>query len=395
MSSRVSLRGASQKPTEESYKVMLVDDSAVIRGLLTRTLESDPNIEVVASASNGEQAISVMKRHTIEVVVLDIEMPIMDGLTALPRLFAIDRHVQVIMASTLTQKNAKVSFQALAAGAADYIPKPSATRDIHSGDGFKRELTEKVKALGAAYRLKAGKGQADGAASGHAARSASSPKAGMRYKTADAGASDARAIDLRRASPGRVDVIAIGSSTGGPEALLSLMTELNGSVDVPVMITQHMPPTFTTILAEHIGRASGKQCAEAVDGERVLPGRIFLAPGDYHMTVALEDGEKVIHLNQDPPVNFCRPAVDMMLTSLAQAYGRNVLAVILTGMGHDGLDGGRAVTEADGIVIAQDEATSVIWGMPGAVAQAGLCSAVLPLDNIAPYLRQNAGRRVK
>lgn len=161
------------------------------------------------------------------------------------------------------------------------------------------------------------------------------------------------------------------------------------------MITQHMPPTFTTILADHIGRASGKKCAEAVDGEPVLPGRIFLAPGDYHMTVALENGEKVIRLNQDPPVNYCRPAVDMMLTSLAQTYGRNVLAVILTGMGHDGLDGGRAVTEADGIVIAQDEATSVIWGMPGAVAQAGLCSAVLPIDRIAPYLRQNAGRRVK
>lgn len=374
---------------------MLVDDSAVIRGLLTRTLESDPNIEIVASASNGEQAILVMKRHAIEVVVLDIEMPVMDGLTALPRLLAIDRDVKVIMASTLTQKNAKVSFQALAAGAADYIPKPSATRDIHSGEDFKRELTQKVKGLGAAYRLKRGEGQADAAASGYPARAASSPKAIMRDKTADAGASDARVIDLRRASPGKVDIIAIGSSTGGPEALLALMKELNGSVDVPVMITQHMPPTFTTILADHIGRASGKKCAEAVDGEPVLPGRIFLAPGDYHMTVALENGEKVIRLNQDPPVNYCRPAVDMMLTSLAQTYGRKVLAVILTGMGHDGLDGGRAVTEADGIVIAQDEATSVIWGMPGAVAQAGLCSAVLPLDNIAPYLRQNAGRRVK
>lgn len=374
---------------------MLVDDSAVIRGLLTRTLESDPNIEIVASASNGEQAILVMKRHAIEVVVLDIEMPVMDGLTALPRLLAIDRHVKVIMASTLTQKNAKVSFQALAAGAADYIPKPSATRDIHSGEDFKRELTQKVKGLGAAYRLNRGEGQADAAASGYPARAASSPKAIMRDKTADAGASDARAIDLRRASPGKVDIIAIGSSTGGPEALLALMKELNGSVDVPVVITQHMPPTFTTILAEHIGRASGKKCAEAVDGEPVLPGRIFVAPGDYHMTVALENGEKVIRLNQDPPVNFCRPAVDMMLTSLAQTYGRNVLAVILTGMGHDGLDGGRAVTDADGIVIAQDEATSVIWGMPGAVAQAGLCSAVLPIDRIAPYLRQNAGRRVK
>ncbi|MCH7542217.1 MAG: response regulator [Proteobacteria bacterium] len=263
---------------------------------MTRTLEADPKIEIVASASNGEQAISVMKRHDIEVVVLDIEMPVMDGLTALPKLLAVDRHVKVIMASTLTQKNAKVSFQALAAGAADYIPKPSATRDIHSGDGFKRELTEKVKALGAAYRSRRDEGRAAAPASGYAARSASSPKALMRGKTADAGASDAQAINLRKASPGKVDIIAIGSSTGGPEALLALMTELNGNVDVPVMITQHMPPTFTTILAAHIGRASGKKCAEAVDGEPVLRGRIFLAPGDYHMTVALENGEKVIRL---------------------------------------------------------------------------------------------------
>ena len=166
MSSRVSRQGASQKPSKESYRVMLVDDSAVIRGLLTRTLESDPNIEIVASASNGEQAILVMKRHAIEVVVLDIEMPVMDGLTALPRLLAIDRDVKVIMASTLTHKNAKVSFQALAAGAADYIPKPSATRDIHSGEDFRRELTQKVKGLGAAYRLNRGEGRADAAASG-------------------------------------------------------------------------------------------------------------------------------------------------------------------------------------------------------------------------------------
>ena len=395
MSNNVSRQGASQKPSEESYRVMIVDDSAVIRGLLTRTLEADPKIGIVASASNGEQAISAMKRHAVEVVILDIEMPVMDGLTALPKLLAIDRDVKIIMASTLTQTNAKISFQALAAGAADYIPKPSATRDIYTGAGFKRELTEKVKGLGAAYRLRKGGGQADAAASAYPARAASSPKAIRGDKTADAGASDARAIDLRRASPGKVDIIAIGSSTGGPEALLTLMTELDGSVDVPVIITQHMPPTFTAILAEHIERASGKKCAEAVDGEPVLSGRIFLAPGDFHMTVAVENGGKVIRLNQDPPVNFCRPAVDMMLTSLAQTYGRNVLAVILTGMGHDGLDGGRAVTEADGVVIAQDEATSVIWGMPGAVAQAGLCSAVLPLDDIAPYLRANAGRRVK
>ena len=300
MSTQDSRQGASQQKSKDPFRVLLVDDSAVIRGLLTRTLEADPDIGIIASASNGEQAISVMKRHAVEVVVLDIEMPVMDGLTALPKLLAIDRHLKVIMASTLTQKNAKISFQALAAGAADYIPKPSATLDIHSGDSFKRELTEKVKGLGAAYRLKNGKGQPAAVAAGHPARAEPSPKGIMRDRTADAAASDARAIDLRRVSPGKVDIIAIGSSTGGPEALLSLMKKLNGSIDVPVVITQHMPPTFTAILADHIARASGKDCAEAVDGEPVVPGRIFMAPGDYHMTVALENGEKVIRLNQDP-----------------------------------------------------------------------------------------------
>ena len=395
MSIQVSRQGASQKKSEEPFRVLLVDDSAVIRGLLSRTLEADSDIKIIASASNGEQAVSAITRHAVEVVVLDIEMPVMDGLTALPKLLAIDPQLKVIMASTLTQKNAKISFQALAAGAADYIPKPSATLDIHFGEDFKRALTEKVKGLGAAYRSQNGKGQAAAVAARYPARATSSPKAIMRHRTRDAVASDAQAIDLRKALPGKVDIIAIGSSTGGPEALLALMKGLDGSIDVPVVITQHMPPTFTAILADHIARASGKVCAEAVDGERVVSGRIFMAPGDYHMTVALENGEKVIRLNQDPPVNFCRPAVDLMFTSLAKAYGRNVLAVILTGMGHDGLDGGRAITEANGVVIAQDEATSVIWGMPRAVAEAGLCSAVLPLNDIAPYLRQNAGRRVK
>jgi two-component system chemotaxis response regulator CheB len=176
-----------------------------------------------------------------------------------------------------------------------------------------------------------------------------------------------------------------------------VLKALRGGIDVPILITQHMPATFTTILAEHIGRQSGWPAAEAVDGEPVRPGRVFIAPGDFHMVVeapsaAAAGGPRIIRLTKSPPENFCRPAADPMLRSLAQAYGRRVLGLVLTGMGHDGLRGGRDVVAAGGAVVAQDEATSVVWGMPGAVALAGLCSAVLPLDEIAPYIRRLAMR---
>jgi two-component system chemotaxis response regulator CheB len=187
-------------------------------------------------------------------------------------------------------------------------------------------------------------------------------------------------------------VIAVGSSTGGPQALLKVMPQL-GLLTQPILITQHMPATFTTILAEHLQRATGRPCAEAVDGEPVAGGRIYVAPGNHHLSVEIAERRPVIRLSQSPPENFCRPAVDPMLRSLPQVYGRNVLAVILTGMGHDGLKGSEVVTAAGGAVIAQDEATSVVWGMPGAVATAGLCSAVLPIEDIGPFVRKLAMRR--
>jgi two-component system chemotaxis response regulator CheB len=189
-------------------------------------------------------------------------------------------------------------------------------------------------------------------------------------------------------------VLAIGSSTGGPQALLTLFETLKNKIKLPIFITQHMPPTFTTILAEHIASASGTRCAEAEDGEAVEEGRIYLAPGDYHMTVKRDGGKVVLSLNQDPPVNFCRPAVDPMLESLRAVYGSHVLTVILTGMGQDGLVGGRAIADEGGTVIAQDEETSVVWGMPGAVATGGVCSAVLPLDKIGPEILKITGARV-
>ena len=366
-------------PEDGPFRVMVVDDSAVIRGMVSRWIEADPALTVVGSASNGRMAVQQLDRLDPEIVVLDIEMPELDGLSALPQILAALPDVKVIMASTLTLRNADISMKALAAGAADYIPKPSSAREMQGTSEFQRDLLAKIKALGNARRL-------------HPGARARKPKlsraelpAKPRGRVPLCGKGP---IVLRPASKQPPRVLTIGSSTGGPQALFRLFGFLKNRVRLPILITQHMPATFTTILAEHLKRIAGAPCREAVNGEPVVAGTIYIAPGDWHMTVESDANQRLIRLNQAPPENFCRPAVDPMLRSLARAYGPNVLSLILTGMGHDGLNGGRAVAEAGGTVMAQDEATSVVWGMPGAVATGGLCSAVLPIDEIGPTLER-------
>lgn len=371
-----SAHGGTDGNVDDPYHVMVVDDSAVIRGLLIRSLEQDPAIKVVASVGNGEIAIKSLERHDIEVIVLDIEMPVMDGLTALPKLLEAKPGIQVIMASTLTRKNAEVSLRALQAGAAEYVTKPSTTSELTSTDAFQRELTEKVKVLAAATRG----GRKAVPAQPTADRAPSAAPKGKLFAE--------RSIELRKASAMAPRVIAIGSSTGGPQALLEVLRDMAPTIGLPIVITQHMPATFTTLLAEHIARATGVPCVEAKDGEPVVAGQIYLAPGDYHMVLEREGTGAVIRLNQNPPENFCRPAVDPMLRSMAQIYGPSLLTIILTGMGSDGQKGATEVVEAGGTIIAQDEATSVVWGMPGAVATSGLCSAVLPIQEIGPNVRK-------
>ncbi|MGB8274132.1 MAG: chemotaxis response regulator protein-glutamate methylesterase [Alphaproteobacteria bacterium] len=375
------------KSVSEPYRVLIADDSAVIRGVLARVLDSDPDITVVDRVANGELAIAATRRHAPDVVVLDIEMPVMDGLTALPKILEVDPKVKVVMASTLTLRNADISLKALALGAADYIPKPTSATDITAGYDFKRELVAKVKAL-AAVRRAAGAGPA-------AARSATEKGTSGRIVTVASSAPRVyRGVTFKLRELGRMPpaVIAIGSSTGGPQALFHLMPQLK-DLHQPILVTQHMPATFTTILAEHLQKLVGRPCAEAVDGEAVKGGQIYIAPGNFHLTVEAVKGQQLIRLSQSPPENFCRPAVDPMLRSLAQVYGRNILVVMLTGMGQDGLIGSKAVVEAGGTVVAQDEATSVVWGMPGAVATAGLCSAVLPIGEIGAFTCKLAMRR--
>jgi two-component system chemotaxis response regulator CheB len=359
------------------YRVMVVDDSAVIRGLLTKTLETDPEIKVVSTVGNGQAAIDALKRNDIDVIVLDIEMPVMDGMTALPKLLEAKPGVQVIMASTLTLKGASVSMKALSLGAADYLPKPTTTTGISTADDFKRGLVEKAKSWGLVARKKRGLPPGSAAAPG----SSAPPPPKKLYPGA---------VTLRPAPvvQGKVDCLAIGSSTGGPQALFNVFRALGRVERMPVFVTQHMPATFTTILAEHLAQASGMPAAEAKDGEAAVPGRIYVAPGDFHMIVEGQGGSMVVRLNKNPPENFCRPAVDPMLRSIAKAYGNRTLFVMLTGMGQDGLKGARELVNAGSTVIAQDEASSVVWGMPGAVASAGLCTAVLPLNEIGAYVKK-------
>lgn len=374
--SSVALRSNTTAPApSEPYRVMVVDDSAVIRGLISRWLELDKSISVVASASNGALALTQAARTKPEIVVLDIEMPEMDGMTALPRLIQIDPDIKVIMASTLTSRNAEISLQALSQGAADYIPKPSSGREAQASEEFQRDLVDKVKALGAARRLRpaAASSRTPGQP---AARAPGVAPAGPKGLYGDA------RVTLRQASPLPPQILAIGSSTGGPQALFEVFGHWKDRLRLPILIAQHMPPKFTKILAQHLERTSGMACDEGQDGEKIVGGRVYVAPGDYHMVVQQGVGGPVIRLNQDEPENFCRPAVDPMFRSVAEAYGSRALAVVLTGMGHDGRDGADRLVAAGGSVVAQDEASSVVWGMPGAVATAGLCCAVVPLDAV-------------
>jgi len=365
--------------SSQSIKVMLVDDSAVIRGMVKRMVEGADDIDIISSAANGEAAIKQLKTTPVDVIVLDIEMPVMDGLTALPKLLAVDPGVNILMSSTLTLENAEISMQALKLGATDYIPKPTSVGAMGSASEFKTDLLNKIRAVGQASISKRRPNVI--------ARTTSPVSSGRVTDVSPQRPLKSKEFTLRPAtSKVRPDIIAIGSSTGGPKALLEVLKNIRSNVTAPIIITQHMPANFTEILAKHIHGACGRPSAEAKDGETIVPGHVYVAPGGFHMTVESEGTRRILRTNQDPPENFCRPAVDPMLRSVAKIYGNRALAVILTGMGTDGAKGGRMIVDAGGTVIAQDEQTSVVWGMPGTAAAAGICSAVLPLEQMAPYI---------
>lgn len=364
--------------------VMLADDSAVIRGGLSRVIGSDPVIRVVSSVSNGEMAVAAAKRHKPHVVILDIEMPVMDGLTALPLILKESPDTKIIMFSGLTEKGAAVTLKAFSLGAVECVVKPSSAQNVGEGSDFQKQILALIKGLVPEDSRISPPEEGIGVEGG-AVRSVR--PAGVQSALSSKSSTAFSLHNDARSYKGKPSLLAIGSSTGGPQALFTVLKACKG-FDIPIVLTQHMPSTFTKILAQHITMHTGVPAAEGTEGAILEPGKLYVAPGGLHMHLVRRESKVEIHLDDGPPENFCKPAVDPMLRTAIDIYGDRVLAAILTGMGTDGLKGGKMLVDRGGRMIAQDEASSVVWGMPGAVAQAGLCSQVLPVGEIGPWIRK-------
>jgi two-component system, chemotaxis family, protein-glutamate methylesterase/glutaminase len=349
----------------DSHRVhaMVVDDSVVVRGLVAHWLEESGDFEVVATAANGRIAVDALSRVDPDLVVLDIEMPEMDGLTALPLLLQRKPNLKVVVVSTLTQRNAELSLKCLSLGAIDYVAKPDGHRHVTTSTTFRQDLVERLKAI-----------------AGSSAR--------LTRPSTRLGAAPSK--PMIRPSTSRPQCLVIGASTGGPRAVEEVLVGM-GSVllKVPVLVVQHMPPMFTGVFADHLRGQLGVRACEPDNGELLVPGTVYIAPGGRHMGLSAGLGGPVIRIDDSPPVNFCRPAVDVLFRDAASAFKSAVVAVVLTGMGSDGTQGARLLAEAGAIVIAQDEATSTVWGMPGSVVRAGLAQSILPLEFIGPALKNH------
>jgi two-component system chemotaxis response regulator CheB len=369
------------------YRVLVVDDSVVMRRIVRESLESDPEIEVAGVAANGRIALAMVEQNTLDAITLDIEMPEMDGLETLRQLRARGITTPIIMFSTLTERGALATLDALAAGADDYVAKPANVGSVQdSMMRIRMEVIPKIKAL--CWKSK-------GRRSPAAPQSATS-LAGTIHEDCAAALSAFKAKGPRvSVEDERVDIVAIGTSTGGPNALAEVIPHLPEGFPVPVVIVQHMPPTFTRFLAERLTAASSLTVREGVSGALLEAGCAWIAPGDFHMTLRRDEMSARLGVFQAAAENSCRPSVDVLFRSVAEVFGKNVLAVVMTGMGQDGLRGCELIKEACGQIIVQDEASSVVWGMPGYVAKAGLADSILPLTEIADEIvrRVNRGNR--
>ena len=352
-------------------RILVVDDAVVVRRMLTDTLAADPLLMVAGAAANGRIALQRIPQVNPDVVILDIEMPEMDGLETLGHLRKTYPRLPVIMFSTLTERGAAATMDALALGANDYVTKPANVGSAHQAIArIRAEMIPKIMAF--------------------CARAA-----GLEVSTAAL----AKPLLAARTGPppvfprlnSKVEIVAIGVSTGGPNALAELIPVIPADFPVPVVIVQHMPPIFTKLLAERLAARSYIPVEEGSSGQRLLAGRAYVAPGNYHMVVSREVNGAKIHTHQDPPENSCRPAVDVLFRSVAGAYRGGSLGVVMTGMGQDGLRGSEFIREAGGQVIVQDEASSVVWGMPGFVAQAGLADKILPLSDLGLEIVRRVG----
>jgi two-component system chemotaxis response regulator CheB len=347
-------------------RILVVDDSVVVRRMVSDALSADPQLEVVGAAANGKIALAKIPQVNPDIIILDVEMPELDGLATLGCIRKTLPTLPVIMYSTLTERGAEATLEALSRGATDYVTKPSNVGSAAKAlETIRTQLVPKIKAI-------------------------CSRVAGMELPVTSAvSAPVSKSFSLRNALPRRVeriDIVAIGVSTGGPNALADLIPTLPGDFPVPVVIVQHMPPVFTRLLAERLAAKSQIGVAEGYPGAVLKPGCAWIAPGDYHMIVERDRDRVALRTHQGLPENSCRPAVDVLLRSVAEIYKPNTLAVVMTGMGQDGLRGCERVFELGGQILAQDEASSVVWGMPGFVAKAGLADQVLPLDQIGPEI---------
>lgn len=359
-------------------RVLIVDDAVVFRRVVADELSADPALEVVGTAANGKIALAKLTQVNPDIVILDIEMPEMDGLTALRELRKTHPKLPVIMFSSLTERGASATLDALALGATDYFAKPSAGGPEASLKVIREELVPEIKALCAPRTPPTPTGAA-GTTSGERRAVTGAVEAPRPAGTVGLSGGERRAVS-------RVDVVAVATSTGGPNALTALFAGLPADLPVPVVIVQHMPPMFTRLLAERLAAQFPFRVEEGRSGGVLQPGQVWIAPGDYHMTVTRDAAGARVGLNQDPHENSCRPAADVLFRSVAQAFGPAALAVVLTGMGQDGLRGCEAVRKVGGQVLVQDEASSVVWGMPGFVAKAGLADRVLPLALVGPEI---------
>lgn len=368
-------------------RILIVDDSAVMRAVLRRAITSDKRIEVVATAANGAFALRILESFRPDLVLLDVEMPVMDGLCTLKQMRATGWLTPVIMCSSLTHRGARVTIEALASGASDYVAKPLGHSSREAGaEALAQDLIPRILALTGATSAQNNFEPAHPSLLPHA------------NYLSDAAISVPR--QHQPASFASPVVLMIGVSTGGPAALEVVLSALPSKFPLPVLIVQHMPELFTKMLAERLNDRCALRVSEAVTGEPVQPGRVYIAKGNRHMEVFSKERyvpgaspAVVLRLTEDPPENHCRPAVDALFRSGISVYGSGVLAVVLTGMGFDGLAGARMVREHGGAVLAQDQATSAVWGMPGAVVHAGLAHRILPLPAIVPEILRLVTRK--
>ena len=345
-------------------RVLVVDDSVVVRRMLSELIATDPALEVVGTAANGRIALAKIPQVNPDIVTLDLEMPEMDGLETLQAIRKQYPQLPVLMVSRHTQRGAAATMEALALGILDYVPMPDhAVGRVAALETLTKQLLPRLKLVA------------------------------RQRPTSDAPLVKRNSFSEQNLAPRpRVEIVAIGTSTGGPRALTQLLPLFAATCPVPIVIVQHMPPIFTSHLAERLNSLSALRVREGIAGSILEPGHAWLAPGDYHMSLTRTSASIKIKLDQAAEENSCRPAVDVLFRSVAEIYGAGVLAVVLTGMGKDGLRGCESIRQAGGQVLAQDEASSVVWGMPGFVAKGGLAQAVLPLDQIGPEIVQRVGR---